>query len=321
MSILKNASESIQVGMEDYHNDDPRRVLSAIRNLYAGILLLFKYKLQLLSPDGSDEALLKTKVLPSSDPESGEVSWVGQGKKTVDVRDIIERLQSLGVKDVDFKLLTQLQNIRNDIEHYYSPLPVERMKEAVANALHLIIQFCKPHLDEEPVGILGQECWEQMLEVATVYDAELKTCVANLEAVQWPFQEVKNAVPYMRCPACTSQLIKAIDLHAVKNSIRLSCSSCHQESDYTDVAGPAVAEYMEGENHWHMRKGGEPMSQECPECEHGAFLVAEEQCAACFFEFDATHCEWCEERLTYEERLDGSVCGYCQHRYDRIMAE
>ena len=51
MSMLDNAIQSIQIGMEDFHEEDERRVLSAIRNLYAGILLLFKYKLQQLSPE------------------------------------------------------------------------------------------------------------------------------------------------------------------------------------------------------------------------------------------------------------------------------
>lgn len=46
--LLKNAVESIQIGLKDYQDidKDPRRELSSIRNIYAGILLLYKYKLQ-----------------------------------------------------------------------------------------------------------------------------------------------------------------------------------------------------------------------------------------------------------------------------------
>jgi hypothetical protein len=45
-TILENAVQSIQIGVEDYESDDPRRMLSAIRNVTAGILLLFKEKIK-----------------------------------------------------------------------------------------------------------------------------------------------------------------------------------------------------------------------------------------------------------------------------------
>jgi hypothetical protein len=42
MSILNNAIESIQIGVEDFRSEDKRRQLSAVRNVVAGILLLYK---------------------------------------------------------------------------------------------------------------------------------------------------------------------------------------------------------------------------------------------------------------------------------------
>lgn len=54
MSVLQNAATSIQLGIEDYQSEDPRRVISAVRNMYAGLLLMFKAKLELLSPADSD---------------------------------------------------------------------------------------------------------------------------------------------------------------------------------------------------------------------------------------------------------------------------
>lgn len=49
MSILKNAVDSIALGLEDYETsiaeEDERRIISCTRNIYAGILLLFKHKL------------------------------------------------------------------------------------------------------------------------------------------------------------------------------------------------------------------------------------------------------------------------------------
>ena len=58
-ALLNNAITSIQIGVKDYleSEKDPRRVISAVRNIYAGVLLLFKEKLYRLSPQGSNEVL------------------------------------------------------------------------------------------------------------------------------------------------------------------------------------------------------------------------------------------------------------------------
>lgn len=320
MSILNNAVESIQIGMEDFHNDDERRVLSAIRNLYAGILLLFKYKLQQLSPDDSDEVLLKIKILPLVSPDTGEIEWAGKGKKTVDVQDIIERLRSLGLTEIEWGRLEQLQRIRNDIEHYYSSLPAERMKEAVASALHLVMQFCEPYLHRTPNEILGEECWGQMLDIASVYDAELKACREKLESVAWPFDEVLESVPYMRCPECDSELLRLSDSNVKDKDKLFICGTCDEKSTYASVIGEAVSESQAGANHWSVRKGGAPVTESCPECGADSYLCAHDQCAACLYVPDNTACKWCEERLETSEHWD-RVCSYCQYKHDKLMAE
>ena len=48
--LYDNAIASIQLGIEDFQlsqqPDNSLRTLSSIRNLYAGLLLLFKYKIE-----------------------------------------------------------------------------------------------------------------------------------------------------------------------------------------------------------------------------------------------------------------------------------
>lgn len=56
--LLDNAVLSIELGVEDYQTGDERRVLSAIRNLYAGVLLLCKQVLWNKSPPGTDGSLI-----------------------------------------------------------------------------------------------------------------------------------------------------------------------------------------------------------------------------------------------------------------------
>jgi len=63
VNLLENAVASIEMGVEDYQSLDERRVLSSLRNLYAGTLLLLKEMLSRESPDDS-EILLYPKIIP-----------------------------------------------------------------------------------------------------------------------------------------------------------------------------------------------------------------------------------------------------------------
>jgi hypothetical protein len=58
MSILSNAVDSISLGIEDFQSQDQRRLISCTRNLFAGVLLLFKHRLVQMSPAGSNEVLM-----------------------------------------------------------------------------------------------------------------------------------------------------------------------------------------------------------------------------------------------------------------------
>ena len=42
MDLLSNAIESIRAGVEDYEQGSHGRLLAAVRNIHAGILLLYK---------------------------------------------------------------------------------------------------------------------------------------------------------------------------------------------------------------------------------------------------------------------------------------
>jgi hypothetical protein len=178
MSILDNAINSISLGIEDYNSSDPRRVVSCIRNLYAGILLLFKHRLAELSPAGSDEVLIKEKVSPSLD-SSGKLQWKGNGKKTVDVRQIEERFNGLEIK-VDWKRLAKINTCRNDIEHYYSVESPADMRGLLTNSFIVIRDFICDVLQEDPLELLGAKTWITLTSVAEVYDKEKRECAENI---------------------------------------------------------------------------------------------------------------------------------------------
>jgi len=118
MKLLENAINSIQVGFDDFQNGEDKRIVSSVRNMYAGILLLFKEKLVRMSPDSSNEVLLKAKIIPQKD-DDGNLMFVGYGKNTVTRVQIRERFNNLNI-NVDWKAVDRIAELRNDLEHYNS---------------------------------------------------------------------------------------------------------------------------------------------------------------------------------------------------------
>ncbi|MGH9895381.1 MAG: hypothetical protein ACREA0_26030, partial [bacterium] len=84
-SLLNNAIASIQIGVKDSESDDPRRIVSSVRNVYAGMLLLFKEKLLRCSPPDSDGVLVRESFVPKV--RKGKVKIV-PSKRTVGTRRI-----------------------------------------------------------------------------------------------------------------------------------------------------------------------------------------------------------------------------------------
>lgn len=175
MSILKNAIDSIAVGLEDYSSPDQRRVISCTRNIFAGILLLFKHKLSTLSSPDSDKALIKQRVLPVLD-KNQHIEWKGKGDKTVDVQGIKERFESLNI-DVDWKRIDKINNFRNKIEHYFSNLKHQAIRSLISDSFVIINDFIRKHLNEDPKVLLGDEAWTVLIEVNELYEREKAECM------------------------------------------------------------------------------------------------------------------------------------------------
>ena len=111
MTLLDNAITSIRVALEDFSSTQNERMISAIRNLHAGVILLYKEKLRRLSPPNTNDALVKQKVVLQKTSGGGLIS-VGAGKKTVDVSQIQERFASLGIQ-TDWKRFEKINSLRN----------------------------------------------------------------------------------------------------------------------------------------------------------------------------------------------------------------
>lgn len=319
MSILQNAIDSIQIGVEDFSSTDERRSVSAIRNIAAGMLLLFKEKLCRLSPDYDNELLIKKDIEPEAGADGGLV-FKGRGKKTVDVFQIRERFQSMKV-EVDWKRLDEITNLRNELEHYYAKKTPDAVREVVAKSFLLIRDFVVKELKENPQELFGNQCWEALLETNEVYSVEEDACKASIVKVDWKYSAVKDSLEYLRCPACNSALVKAMDEDDAFPDINLLCKSCSEEFCFNDVVEECVQELLSESAYRRVKDGEESPFGTCPSCDKETFVLAEGCCVACESGLDYTNCSACEEPLTLDEQANDGMCSYCHYKYEKLMNE
>ena len=308
--LYDNAIGSIKVGMADYQSNDQHRLLAAIRNVHAGILLLCKEKLRRLSPPGSDEVLLKQKIKPTT--TSAGIQFKGSGKKTVDQQQIRDRFGDLGVS-LQWARLQDISNIRNNAEHYYFSGNKSQIRQAMADACVLIRQLIVDVLDDEPVSALGSDTWNALLEIKEVFDTELAACKASMANVDWALAGTARAAEEFQCPKCSSRLLRQDDpANTSIENVSLRCSSCAAQPDTADVIEAALDEAFAGEAHVAVKDGGEGPVQGCPECYRESYIVEEGACACCQFSMptDAT-CAVCGNYLTLADYAENTaLCSY-----------
>ena len=316
MSILKNAIDSIVIGLEDYQSPDQRRIVSSTRNILAGILLLFKYKLSELSPSESNESLIKQRVMPEIDA-AGDVRWIGKGRKTVDVQIIKERFESLDIS-VDWKRLDQINSYRNDIEHYFSTENLKSAQRLISNSFLIIRDFISNHLNEDPKHLLGEDAWTVLIKVNEVYEKEKAECEEAIESLKYFSNQVMAALSEHSCNECGSELIMPSERNTEATNVEFTCKSCENILPYEDIVKLAFADYFGRAAYFSGPTlcfsgidGGDSPIADCPEC-HGIYLYDEGICSSCGYH--AEHdCQRCGSNIPPEELLAKPFCSYCAH--------
>lgn len=313
MSILKNALDSIAIGLEDFKSTDERRIISSTRNIFAGILLLFKHKLCELSPEDSGEALIKQKVLPEIDA-TGAFNWIGRGKKTVDVQNIKERFKSLNIS-VDWKRLERINQYRNDIEHYYSTLKNESVQQLISDSFLIIRDFIADELEEDPKSLLGEGYWKILVDVNEVYAKEKQECDFSLKKLDYFNDQILLALQAYQCENCGSGLIETQDSgKAIDASFK--CRACGKDSYYEEIVNDAVNEFYEIDAYQAHMDGGDAPVVDCPFCFDGTYIFYESVCASCGD--SATHqCVRCSCNIPPEEISEDDFCGYCSYLIEK----
>ena len=195
-------SKSIVVEIEDYRRNTRPRALSAVRNFYAGTILLAKEVLVRSVPDADPDEILGARYKPVSDGAGG-VAYETVGHNTIDFTQLAVRFNDFGLK-ISHADLRDLNRIRNDIEHLYTNDPLDAVREAIAKAFPVVVELFRL-AEEDPREVLG-EAWQTMLEVRSFYEREREQCEMTFEKVDWKSEALAEA-PKL-CPQCFSHLVE-----------------------------------------------------------------------------------------------------------------
>jgi len=309
--LFDNAVHSIQLGIEDYQANDPRRALSAVRNFYSGVLLLAKEVLVRRAPEADPEDVLGARYKPVSDGDGG-VRYERASTQTVDFSTLGERFKDFGV-EIDHSALRDLNRIRTDIEHYYTTESRETVCEAIAKAFPVVVDLFE--LAEEPPHEVLGDAWQAMLDVRAVYERQLRACEESLD-------NLKARVPVLEeisfnCPKCRSDLVCQLGASNTDPwSIEAICRSCGAQPEGDKLIEHSLGVHFAGENYRAMKDGGIEPLQHCPECGRDAYVLGAEVegCALCEFVLN-DNCAMCGiELIPFDAHPeDPTLCSYCYH--------
>ena len=320
-SLFENAIASIRMGVEDFQLEDDDRDISAVRNLFAGVLLLAKEALVRQAPNADPRDVIWAAFKPVPDGQ-GDLTFIPDRNNTVDFSTIAARFKDFGLK-IDSGALSDLHKIRNAMEHHFAHQPGATIRAAIIKAFPVVSSLFR-QIDETPSEWLGQ-AWAVMMEDRSLYEHERAAAAGSLAKVAWfaPFLE-KVA---FTCDACDLDLLEQVDPdNAAQDAIEFRCRKCAARPDREDIIERAVEVHYGAESHIRAKEGiSEGPTYDCTECSRETYLEDEDCCANCGYVIDYTaQCLRCHNGISIQDYLDGNdsgVCGYCQNVWAKMEDE
>jgi hypothetical protein len=317
--LLENAVASIKLGVVDYKmiNNDETRVLSSVRNLYAGIMLLIKYVLC-----QKMEALIYKNIKPVQGKD-GSIYFVKNGKQTVDYLLAKERCDSLGIL-MNWKSLESLQRIRNDIEHNFYDGGKNQINEAIAKSFLIINEFFDANFDKKAVDFFGENIWNIMLKEKMLYDDIKSRCDASKLRINDINENIENILDSAECDNCGSELVcvksyltssELVNLNLSEIS-ELYCEACGHLSNAVGFFEKYIRSVFPYS--WRDEAHGEQDEiSTCQNCFNYSFYMSDMVCLICGHEDSYRECIMCGDNIDLD--LDGKFCGGCEHTMSKEM--
>ncbi len=307
--LFRHAVESIQIGIEDYESVDPRRAPSAVRNFYAGVLLLAKEALVQAVPDASLQEVLGDRYKPLPNGQGG-VRFIQATRRTIDFSTISERFKDFDLV-IEYTALNDLNSVRNDIEHFYTDRTPNAVREAIAKGFPVISQLFRLLGANSPAEYIGS-AWQVMLEVRDVYEKELQACKDSFSQLQCPVEFLSP--DELRCPDCHSSLVEqVIPTNTYPSEMACVCRACGADNSASAVLQDSIGELLFADAYIAMTDGGEPPLHTCPECAFETYVSTPEAVGCVYCGLVLDECVRCAVSLTPEnvDWNNHALCGYC----------
>lgn len=314
--IMKNAVGMITVGIEDYLIGEEYRKYSAVRSIYAGILLLYKAYLYRITPQGGNQGDLI--YLHESDVDintdlSANYKRKIKRNKTIGFDEIIKLLNKTGYS-VENDKLRRLNKLRCEIEHLYVNEELKTVDEVFYFSTSLISDFYAKKLQQDPCEDFGEEMWENLVDKKNDFSEKLSESIRT-------FSTFKNAFPYsgpiigqMRCPYCRSRILKFVKLNELPMHSTAKCDNCEHIFELDIPIYKAVEDVYGAEDFARAMDGVDPVIVPCPDCGGSLYSIEAGACLACGYQQKYTECPVCQNSISIEEQGFGGICASCAHR-------
>lgn len=318
-TLFDNAINSIKLGIEDFQSNDERRPVSALRNFYAGVLLLGKECLVRAAPEADPMEIIASKFVPVPN-EDGGVDHEPKGYRTIDLDELRQRFKqfNLAWPSGDIK---SLQKLRNELEHFHSSAPTETIRQAIAGCFPLVEGFFK-FLGESPAETL-ESAWEVMLAEEAFFKKQKSDCDQSYSKLPWG--ESLSNTDMLSCSDCGSSLIFQTDPeNDDPSAIAGKCLACGSEYEAEQTVRMIVEAEHGVDDYILVKDGGEPTIHDCPEC-HQPTYVWDGETNVCYYCDEAVsgECSFCGDSLSVTNQSvdNGALCDYCAYRMDKIRRE
>lgn len=309
--VLDNAIKSLKLGIEDYQSNGDGRSISAVRNFYAGVLLLGKQCLLSAAPDADPMEVLASKFVPVPDGDGG-VEYEPKGQRTIDLVELRERFKGFDLTWPGGKIQS-LQKIRNEFEHYHSPAPKEAIRQAIADCFPTVQGFFDT-LQLAPAELLG-DTWEIMLSEESFFREQKSQCDTSFEKMTW--HGLLGSDAGGECPDCGSSLIIQTDsTNDDPALIQGRCLACGGEMGAEKTVEAIVDGLYGAAGHIAAMEGDDGPVYDCTECWQHTY-VADGDVNYCFFcDYSVSgECARCGDGLSIRNQSvnNSSLCDYCYH--------
>jgi hypothetical protein len=324
--LKDNALISIRLGVQDFllsqtsaeKGGDPNRALSSVRNFFAGLLLLFKYRIATTATDPQATKLSifnVSEIKPISDGKGGIIWQPVTNNTTINFITIKKRLDALGIV-VDWKTVEKINKERNELEHLHPPNTVGEVAAFVAALFPVLRDFITNELNEIPAILLG-DAWTTMLKHHTFFSATLEGCKKSWGTIEIP-SNMKITLEDIGCEDCGSPLIRPSDkdnkgLNIEDAEHLYVCDACNHKGN-TELLLIEQLSQLKNSYEYDPYDSEESSIELCDRCGRETFVVSEGKCFWCNYKIEYIQCKLCKgEQNPGNQNTDG-LCEY--HDYE-----